>query len=332
MLRPISNGVANFRLRRFAKARQLGNTAGFTGRLQVCDRADFQLLVERFDFFRAQPGNGKQFENGGRKFRAQFIEKLEAAGGSQFADFCGDRFPDSGDLFQRLLILQVGKAGTESFDRARGILIGANFERIFFFEFQQRRDFFERSGNLFLGHHDWQNGNFRVKFALRKMVRPPRLLALLATLFLALSFSSMEAVILYRTGDPSANTTEPGSLPPHEGWDYEGTWGGFLGTPIAPHFFISAKHIGQAGGTTFTFQNVNYSVLRGLYDPQSDLVIWQIAETFPTFASLYPRQDEVGQITVDIGRGTPRGTAYSFNNQMLGWLWADGDGRERWGE
>jgi hypothetical protein len=133
---------------------------------------------------------------------------------------------------------------------------------------------------LFLRHHDWQNRNFRVKFALRKMVRSPRLVALLVAFFLALSFSSIDAVILYRTGDPGANTTAPGMLFPHEGWDYEGSWGGFLGTAIAPQFFISAAHIGQAGGSTFTFQNVNYTVLRGFYDPQSDLVIWQVAQTF----------------------------------------------------
>jgi hypothetical protein len=136
------------------------------------------------------------------------------------------------------------------------------------------------------------------------MVRSTRLVALL----LALSFSSIDAVILYRTGDPSANTTAPSMLIPHEGWDYEGSWAGFLGTAIAPHFFISAAHIGQAGGRTFTFQSVNYTVLRGFYDPQSDLVIWQVAQTFPAFASLYPRQDEVGQGTVDIGRGTQRAT------------------------
>jgi hypothetical protein len=73
-------------------------------------------------------------------------------------------------------------------------------------------------------------------------------------------------------------------------------------------------------------QNVNYTVLRGFYDPQSDLVIWQVAQTFPTFASLYPRPDEVGQVTVDIGRGTQRGVSYSLNNQMLGWLWGPPDG------
>jgi hypothetical protein len=119
---------------------------------------------------------------------------------------------------------------------------------------------------LFLRRHDWQNGNFRVKSALRKMVRSLRLLALLAALFLAPNFSPVQGVILYRTGDPGANNTAPGPLFPDEGWDYQGSWGGFLGTPIAPHFFISAAHIGQAGATTFTLENVNYTVLRGFYE------------------------------------------------------------------
>src|SRR5438046_6011109 len=100
------------------------------------------------------------------------------------------------------------------------------------------------------------------------MVRSPRFVALLVALLLAASFSSMDAIILYRTGDANANTSAPGILSPHDGWDYEGIWGGFLGTAIAPHSFISAAHIGQAGGTTFTFQGSNYTVLPGIYDPQ----------------------------------------------------------------
>jgi hypothetical protein len=166
------------------------------------------------------------------------------------------------------------------------------------------------------------------------MVRSPRSVALLAAVFLALILSPVPAVILYRTDDVLANRTMPGTQFPHEGWDYEGDWGGFLGTAIAPHYFISAAHIGQAGGTTFTLrdvntlQDVNYTVLRGFYDPQSDLVIWQVAQTFPSFAPLYPRHDEKGRDTVDIGRGTQRGDPY----QMLGWLWGPPDGARRWGE
>jgi len=60
-------------------------------------------------------------------------------------------------------------------------------------------------------------------------------------------------------------------------------------------------------------------------------VIWQVKETFPIFAPLYPRQDEVGQTLVDIGRGSDRGADYFLNNTLLGWLWGGG-GTQRWGE
>jgi hypothetical protein len=155
----------------------------------------------------------------------------------------------------------------------------------------------------------------------------PRLTAALAAVCLMLDPAPVKAVILYRTGDPTANTTAP-----NEAWDYEGTWGGFLGTAIAPHFFISAAHVGQAGGNTFTFQNINYTVVRGFYDPASDLVVWKVNETFPSFAPLYSHRDEVGQITVDIGRGTQRGSSYSLNSTVLGWLWGTADGVKRWGQ
>src|SRR5438270_395143 len=41
VLRPISNGVTNFCLRRFAEPRQLRHPPRFAGRLQIRDGADF---------------------------------------------------------------------------------------------------------------------------------------------------------------------------------------------------------------------------------------------------------------------------------------------------
>ena len=159
----------------------------------------------------------------------------------------------------------------------------------------------------------------------------PVKLRLLLTFFLALT--SAHAVILFRTGDVTANTTAPsGAGYDNSGWQYEGDWGGFLGTPIAPHFFISASHLGNAGNGIFNFQNATYHVTHEFYDPQSDLVVRKVAETFPSFAPLYSRTDEVGKRTIDIGRGTQRGAAVMLNNVLKGWSWGGGDGVRRWGE
>src|SRR5689334_4240580 len=105
-----------------------------------------------------------------------------------------------------------------------------------------------------------------------------RILALLA--FSLLLAATAGAVILFRTDDPTANTTAPSNDAAGSGWNYEGIWGSFLGTPIAPHFFLSAKHIGQAGGD-FVFNGVHYTIVAGYTDPFSDLNLWQVAETFP---------------------------------------------------
>ncbi len=144
---------------------------------------------------------------------------------------------------------------------------------------------------------------------------------------------SAEAIILARTGDPTANTTAPTDDPAGSGWNYEGQWGSFLGTPIAPHFFLSAAHIGQAG-SNFVFQNVTYTLVAAgdSQDPFSDLHLWQVNETFPTYAPMYAKNDETGQRIVAIGRGTQRGTEFDVDGVFRGWNWGAGDSVQRWGE
>ena len=105
---------------------------------------------------------------------------------------------------------------------------------------------------------------------------------------------------------------------------YTGQWGGFLGTPIAPHYFVTANHLGNAGGGTFSFANgtattTNYAVsLAGTMD---DLAIWKItgAGAFGLYAPVFYGADEAGQSLVSIGNGTTRGGAITQNGQLAGW-------------
>jgi hypothetical protein len=160
---------------------------------------------------------------------------------------------------------------------------------------------------------------------------PLRSIALIA-LSLFLQVPSAPGIILYRTGDPSQNTTLPVNDVAGVGWSYEGIFGGFLGTAIAPYYFITAQHFGNQG-SIFTLGGTDYHIVANFPDPESDLIIYQVAEEMPVFAPLYSRQDEVDQRVVDIGRGTQRGAAYFLNaTTQLGWLWGSGDGVERWGE
>src|SRR2546423_6641044 len=70
-------------------------------------------------------------------------------------------------------------------------------------------------------------------------------------IWLLLAPSVGSGIIFYSTGDPAHNTTAPVGAITNSGWQYEGLWGAYLGTPIAPKYFITATHIGGAVGQPF---------------------------------------------------------------------------------
>ena len=145
------------------------------------------------------------------------------------------------------------------------------------------------------------------------------------------------AVVLFSTGSPTANTTAPTGPLADSGWQYEGTFGSVLGTPIAPQYFLSAKHVGLAGAV-IGFQGQSYTVASGTGDPTgdaqhpSDLQIWKITGTFPDFAPMYTRKDEFGKPLVVIGRGTQRGSEVYLDSVLKGWMPGTGDSVQRWGQ
>lgn len=161
------------------------------------------------------------------------------------------------------------------------------------------------------------------------------LLAFSLALLLIAAILPARAVILYGTGDPTANTSAPGGALANSGWQYEGEFDGFLGTVIASNYFITAKHIGGSVGQNFTFNGITYTTSAVFPDPSTDLQVWQISGAFPIHAPLYSGQPgtEVGLNLVVFGRGTQRGNAVDVGNDshLGGWLWGTTDQVERWG-
>ena len=161
-------------------------------------------------------------------------------------------------------------------------------------------------------------------------------------LCLVLVTPASRAVILFGSGDPGYNTTPPTGALAGSGWQYEGQWGGFLGTAIAPHYFLAAQHIGGSVGEAFAFNGSNYTTTAYWDDPGSDLRLWQVSGTLPTYAPLYSTSDEQGKTLVVIGRGTQRGAPVTVTGTQPGTTntvttlagWQDGpsDGLMRWGQ
>jgi len=139
-------------------------------------------------------------------------------------------------------------------------------------------------------------------------------------------------VLFVSTGDPTFNTTPPTGEYAESGWDLQGTWlNDFLGTPIAPQYFITAKHLNGAVGQPFTFQTTTYTTDAFFDDPSSDLRIWHVTAPFPTFAPLFLGSSEVGKTAAIFGRGTQRGTEVFFDTTLAGWQWGAADHVLRWG-
>ncbi|MGZ4985308.1 MAG: hypothetical protein ACXV8A_04385 [Chthoniobacterales bacterium] len=153
----------------------------------------------------------------------------------------------------------------------------------------------------------------------------------LALASLAFFSPPAHAIILLGSDDPALNTTAPIGALADGGWRYVGTFGWSTGTAISPHHFITAKHVGQPAND-IVYQGKSYPILRAFEDPISDLRIFEIAGTFPNYAPLYSREDELGKNVVVIGRGTQRGPQVSLGGTLRGWQWGAGDDVQRWGE
>ena len=145
----------------------------------------------------------------------------------------------------------------------------------------------------------------------------------------------VRAVILYGTGDPTANTAAPTGALAGSGWQYEGQFGAYLGTVIASNYFITAKHIGGSVGQTFNFNATTYTTTAVFPDPSSDLQIWQVAGMFLVHAPLFHgvAGSEVNLSLVVFGRGRLRGDPFfvGTDSHLGGWLWGSPDGVQRWG-
>lgn len=144
-----------------------------------------------------------------------------------------------------------------------------------------------------------------------------------------------QAVLFFATDDPAHNTTPPTGELADSGWQFQGRWLGFLGTPIAPRYFLTARHIGGTVGDGFLYRGVVYRTTAVFDDPESDLRLWRVCGTFPDFAPLYTQGDELNRLVVVFGRGTRRGEAVEVADGagavLKGWRWGPADGVQRWG-
>lgn len=163
----------------------------------------------------------------------------------------------------------------------------------------------------------------------------------LACLFLT---GQARGIILWGTDDPTANTSAPTGIHESVGWGWQGLFGSFMGTMIGPQHFITAQHIGTQSGTFLSsalfngVADVTYHVDAtvnggiGHWDISgTDLRIYQIQESFSSYAPLYEGLNETGLEMIVYGRGGVRGAEVLVGLESKGWRHQAMDGVPRWG-
>lgn len=139
-----------------------------------------------------------------------------------------------------------------------------------------------------------------------------------------------DAVVFRETADPAHNTSTPGD---NSGWQYEGKFVGFLAVPIAPHFFITAKHFGGSVGNVLDFHGDSYVTIALHDSPVTDLRIWEVEhhKPFPTYAPLSSGVVDLGATVAVFGCGAQRGNPVSVSGELKGWEWGSTSYVKRWG-
>lgn len=156
---------------------------------------------------------------------------------------------------------------------------------------------------------------------------------ILAFLFTVLSANGL---IFIDGPSPAPNTeTAPTGPLAGSGWEFQANYLNYHATVISPKHVITARHLGGAekvltrpvifGATEEeTYAIKGERILIG----DTDFAIFEVWETFSSYAGLYQGVDEAGRELVIHGSGVGRGDEIPG----VGWRWGTGESRKsRWG-
>jgi 3' terminal RNA ribose 2'-O-methyltransferase Hen1 len=120
-----------------AEAGELRDFILLTGFFQLFQRGDAELVVHGFDFFRTDAGDGEHLDEAGRDGGFEFVVVGEFSRGEEFADFEVDFFADAFDFGFGIGREKGDERLADGFEGAGGIDVGAGFEGVLAFEFEE---------------------------------------------------------------------------------------------------------------------------------------------------------------------------------------------------
>lgn len=157
----------------------------------------------------------------------------------------------------------------------------------------------------------------------------PAVRVVVAVVALSCLCAPADAVVLYSKS--YRNKSAPSGSYANSGWQWQGEWGQFLGTPIGKNHFITAKHVGGSIGQNLTLNGKGYRTTACFDDPGSDLRIWKVGASFGSWAPIYTGRSEAGKEAMIFGRGSQRGAEVRVGSTRKGWRWGAMDYLRSWG-
>ncbi|HEX8324279.1 MAG TPA: PEP-CTERM sorting domain-containing protein [Tepidisphaeraceae bacterium] len=146
-----------------------------------------------------------------------------------------------------------------------------------------------------------------------------------SVLSVGLWHASAQAVIV--TGPQGRNTSAPAGSLAETGFNLQGNFGDFLGTPVSSNWFVTAAHFGIPDNKLTTVDGVVHPVTNRVPVAGTDLVLYQVSVPFNAnqVASIYNPATDGALTTADpifvYGRGTQRGAEIPGR----GWNWGPQD-------
>ena len=111
--------------------------------LELVDRGDLQVVVDRPRRRRSDARDAKQREQARRHRRLQLLVTLRATGRDELFDRLGDGWPHLGDFLEAFFLDKLRERLSQISDRARGRAVGDGTENVLAFELDEVADLVE---------------------------------------------------------------------------------------------------------------------------------------------------------------------------------------------
>src|SRR2546422_9832575 len=123
-----------------------------TGVLQLADRADAKLIVDRLDLLGPETRNRRHFQQTGREGSQQLLMQGRAPCRDKLRDCTLQGLADSLHVAQEPLLQQHCRILREAFDYARARRIRLDLEGILSLQLKEKRDLLQNGRDFTLGH------------------------------------------------------------------------------------------------------------------------------------------------------------------------------------